>query len=204
MRTGKTTLWKNSILFIGSVVFSLFLAEFLMRVFLPHQSHREKYLRTFDAFQVLPGASQFDPELGYSLNPNLDMRFDTAEFRTSVLTNSHGFRDDEASLDDPDVVFLGDSFCFGWGVEGAETCESLFETETGLKSLNMGVPGYGTVQQFLLLQRYSEKVDVTGKTAIFLLFFNDFRDNEIPVDLLFPTLVKSGRRISFTTPREEA
>jgi hypothetical protein len=175
-----------------------------MRVLLPRQYHREKYLRTFDAVQVMPDVSHFDPELGYFTNPHLEVSFDTEEFQTRIHTNSLGFRDDEESLDNPEVLFVGDSFCFGWGVGQEETFESLFEEQTGLKSLNMGVSGYGTIQQYLLFQRYSGILDVTGKTAVFSLFYNDLGENKNPVELLFPTLVKKSRRVFFTTPLEEA
>ena len=204
MRTGGSAVWKNSLLLVSSLVFAFVLAEILMRGLLPHKYHREKYSRTFDAVQVIPGVSHFDPELGYFTHPNLDLTFETQEFRTRIRTNSQGFRDDEESLDNPEVLFVGDSFCFGWGVEQEETFENLFETQTGLKSLNMGVSGYGTIQQYLLFQRYAEILDVTGKTVVFSLFYNDLGENKNPVELLFPTLVKKGRRVFFTAPLEEA
>lgn len=51
------------------------------------------------------------------------------------------------------VVFLGDSFTFGWGVEDDEAYPSVLATEhwTDLRIINAGVSGWGLTQYYLAL-----------------------------------------------------
>ncbi len=134
-------------------------------------------MRIRDIFQHEKGNIRFDEELGFTVRPDLKVYFNTEEFRTLVTTNSMGFRDDEASMKDPAILILGDSLAFGWGVEDDEVCEKALEEMSGLKVLNMSVPGYGTFQEFLLLRRWEKTHDISGKTVLFLLYPNDLLDN---------------------------
>ena len=153
--------------------------------------------------QFVPGVHRFDPELGYITNPNLDFAYHTEEFDIQIRTNSQGYRDDEESMDSPRVVFLGDSFCFGWGVQQEETCATVFENLTGTKTLNLGISGYGTVQECLLFERACEDPRFGSPVVVVLVYANDLEDNCNLLGL-WPTLYKHERQVSFTTPSEEA
>ena len=63
---------------------------------------------------------EYDPELTYRLRPGA-CTFSELEFVTDYRINSLGVRDDEASLDGPEIIVLGDSFAMGWGVEQQES-----------------------------------------------------------------------------------
>jgi hypothetical protein len=138
------------------------------------------------------------------MNPNLDFEFNAKDFQSRIRTNSMGFRDDEESLSDPAVFLLGDSFAFGWGLEKEDACEAVLETQLGAKVLNMGVSGYNTVQEYLLLRRYADALEATGKTAVFLFYENDLMDNTSPLVGMYPAVYKTGRRVGFTKPTVEA
>lgn len=97
-------------------------------------------------------SGQFDEELFYTLKPG-SSKFKSYEFNTSYKINSLGVRDDEESLSFPKVLFLGDSFTMGWGVEQDETFAHLFEEKTGLKSLNSGICSYGTSREYRMMAR---------------------------------------------------
>ncbi len=62
----------------------------------------------------------------------------TRAFRVS--TNSHGFRDTELSNEQVDVVCVGDSVTFGWGVAEGEDYPTQIEQRLNINVLNTGVP----------------------------------------------------------------
>lgn len=160
-----------------SCVIGLLLAEIILR-FLPWQGlQRKLYLRHYNVFTYDPEKIQFDPVLGYRIRPNLNIVFDGREFSTEVSTNSAGFRDSEKALDSPGAILFGDSYCFGWGVEKEQGVEHLLEEALGFEVLNTAAPGYGTMQQWLLLKQLAEKTPLEDVLVLFLLSPNDLRDN---------------------------
>jgi hypothetical protein len=95
-----------------------------------------------------------------------------------VQNNSMGLRDAEFSLDDkPTILFLGDSFVWGLDAEANERFTDLLKPRVpDYKILAAGVSGYGTDQEYLLLQRLWPKV----RPAVVVLIFctqNDRLDN---------------------------
>lgn len=95
---------------------------------------------------------RYDPALFYTLKPGAS-RFEAPEFSTILQTNSAGFRDDEASLNYPELIFLGDSYTMGWGVGQEESFAELLENAMKVKGLNLGIPSYGTARELLSLQK---------------------------------------------------
>jgi len=97
-------------------------------------------------------SAQYDNELFYTLKPG-QSGFKSFEFNTTYRVNELGVRDDAASLDHPEVIFLGDSFTMGWGVEQDQSFPAVFEAKSGLKCLNTGVSSYGTAREMRMLAR---------------------------------------------------
>jgi len=104
---------------------------------------------------------RYDPVVKYVLAANQRGWIDDA----MATVNSLGFRGAELLFPKPAsrfrVVFVGDSVTFGMGVNDAETfpaqLELLLHTRFPGKDLdviNLGVPGYDTRQEVLLLERY--------------------------------------------------
>jgi hypothetical protein len=167
----------NSGRFFIYLVVILIAGEIGLRLLLPFEEKRTHYFLTRDVFQHTPSNIHFDSELGFFNNSNIEFIFNSPDFRTKITTNSQGFRDNEESLVNPEILFLGDSFGFGWGVEDNKTCAFFLEELTGKSVLNMGVSGFGTIQEFLLLRRFTRDRDMCGKTAVFLFCPNDLRDS---------------------------
>ena len=126
-----------------------------------------------------------DPELGWVIEPDLNYLYLLPEEKVIVKTNSHGFRDVEFAFSDfeagPRILVLGDSFMEGYSVNFEETfhrqlTKMLAERGVTADSLNFGVGGYGTLQEYLLFMREGRHY----KPDIVLLGFypgNDFRNN---------------------------
>jgi hypothetical protein len=94
-----------------------------------------------------------DPLLGWRYRPGARVRHATEDFDVEVAIGALGFRE-QASLPSraPEVLVLGDSLAFGWGVEGDRTFSALLEGGLGCSVWNLGVSGYGTDQELLLLR----------------------------------------------------
>ncbi|MCA9433848.1 MAG: hypothetical protein KC940_25225 [Candidatus Omnitrophica bacterium] len=197
-------LHSNLFLLLASILVTLLVLEAVLNWIGPTSLQVRRNENSFRSFVWNPENTRFDSELGYMTRPNLDVPFENWEYKTRVRTNSWGFRDDEESLHDPKILLLGDSYCFGWGVEDDKTVDKFVERETGEKVLNMGAPGFGTIQQFLLLQRYCGTENATGCTVVFLYYINDRIENFIPPGGGVPTLRKEDRRLLFTPASEEA
>jgi hypothetical protein len=189
---------------MGTIFLMLALIEILASLFMPESCRREMHMRNCNVFQFYREHTRFHPRLGYWTRPNLDLQFNDDEFSIHIKTNSLGFRDDEASVNGAEVLLLGDSFCFGWGVEEPQSCAAVFEASSGIQTLNMGISGYSTLQEFLLLQEYGKKHPLRGKTAFFLFYANDLQDNRAGLLGLYPSLQHSGRAWILTHPIEDA
>ncbi len=150
--------------------------ELFCRLVMPLDKKRVRYMATRNIFHMDERNVRFDNELGYVIRPGISAKLNNEEFRTSVSTNSQGFRDDEESLKDPSILMCGDSFGFGWGVNQNSCCDKYLEALSGWHTLNMGVPGYGTLQEFLALKKFADKNNIRGKTVIFLMYPNDVLD----------------------------
>jgi lysophospholipase L1-like esterase len=118
-----------------------------------------------------------DAELGWVPTPGSTATVTNAR-AIKVRHNSLGLRDDEFSLDaTPTILFLGDSFVWGLDSEADERFSDLLKSRIAShKILAAGVSGYGTDQEYLLLQKLWPQV----KPAIVVLVFctiNDRGDN---------------------------
>jgi hypothetical protein len=123
--------------------------------------------------QYVPELAHYDPKLFYRLNPG-NHRFENREFSTALSVNSMGLRDDEGSLNRPEIVFLGDSYTMGWGVEAKDCFASIVEQQTGSRTLNTGISSYGTVRELELLKQ----IDTSAlKLLVVQYSFNDFGEN---------------------------
>lgn len=95
-----------------------------------------------------------DPELGWAPIPGSSSTVTNA--RTfQAQHNSLGFRDIEFERDTrPVMLFLGDSFVWGVDAEADERFTDLLRKRIpDYRTVNAGVAGYGTDQEYLWLQR---------------------------------------------------
>lgn len=117
---------------------------------------RKLYWANLSYVQFEPDCARYDQQLGYTLRPGTCI-FESALFTTEISVNSAGLRDDEASLNAPQIIVLGDSQAMGWGVENGQTFADHIEVETGARTLNAGVSSYGTARELLMLERLDRR-----------------------------------------------
>ena len=127
-------------------------------------------------------AYDYDAELGWAPVPGSAGTI--VSFRTTHYKhNSLGLRDEEFSLDaKPTIVFLGDSFVWGLDSEANERFSDLLKPRIpDYRILAAGVSGFGTDQEYLLLQRIWPKV----KPAVVVLIFCGYNDRQDNVRSLY-------------------
>lgn len=142
--------------------------------------------------QTEPYAVQYHPYLAYTLRPGT-WQFSNPEFKNTFNVNHLGFRDDEASLEAPEVIVAGDSHAMGWGVEQQETFAQIIEQESGYKVLNMAVASYGTVREMRAL----DLIDTSRLRYLIIQYCdNDYEENK--------TFFMGKNRIEINTKEEQS
>jgi len=132
-----------------------------------------------------------DPVLGWRGKADVRMYFRRTDFNVLVENGPDGWR-----LPDPPpppnpthrVLFLGDSFTWGWGVGQGEVFTDHLQRRLppSVAVYNRGITAFGTGQEYLLLQR--ELAARHYDTVAVMFFENDLDDDVTP---------KSGRRPLF-------
>ncbi len=146
----------------------------------------EVVLRLFNTLPVhrnpLSGFHSPDPTLGWIGTPNYRGRFNGHDFDVIVEHNELGLRRSAqdrpaANSDAETIVFLGDSFTWGWGVENDEVFTEQLQNKMGktAKIYNFGVNAYGTAQELLIFDKYARLTQ--PDTVVVMFFSNDLNDN---------------------------
>jgi hypothetical protein len=114
---------------------------------------------------------------GWTLRPGRQL----VRGRTRITINSEGCRGPERGGDParPVVLLLGDSIAFGMAVDDDETFAARLSA-AGVEAVNMAVPGWGTDQELLDLQR-RRLVAAPRMVVLSVCLENDFADNHSPV-----------------------
>lgn len=120
------------------------------------------------------------------------------DFVMDVRTNSEGFRDDEFPAPEtgtPRIVFLGDSFTFGQGINVEDRMDRQLARMAdaqgmSLQTLNLGVSAWGTLQATRYVRDHFEALapDIVVLT---------FHDNDPSDDTLFLERGVSFDRVKF-------
>ena len=146
---------------------------------------------------------EYDRRLGWRNRPGASGTFFMPDSKSEVLINSVGMRDPEHEIAKPEgvhrVQFYGDSFTWGYGVDVPERMTQVFErelqgasaVESGAERryevMNFGTTGYGTDQEYLLLQRDGLAY---APDLVVLMYHNDVGD--------------VGRKVAYTWLRRPA
>ncbi|MCC6889742.1 MAG: SGNH/GDSL hydrolase family protein [Hyphomicrobiales bacterium] len=164
-------LWRDIVIQLGLVMAVLVVFELLLRAidlrFL-RAGHREGSNITL----------HHDAELGWSPIPHSSGTF-VGSRRFSITHNSIGLRDIEPPppLGSKTVLFLGDSFVWGYDVEAHERFTDVLRRALPAQAIvNAGVPGYGTDQQYLLLRRLWDRIRPDAVVLVYCVD-NDRQDN---------------------------
>lgn len=162
--------WKfNLMLLTISLIVALVLGEVILRQFFSKNLILLKEERSL--------LYQFDDRLGWFPRASSTNTF-TGSRTISVTHNSRGFRDIEhARTDKPGVVIIGDSFVWGYDVGQSERFTDILRARIPSWDIyNLGVSGYSTDQEYLLLK---QQFNYYKPRLVFLVFctMNDDEDN---------------------------
>ena len=122
--------------------------------------------------------SQYDQLLGWKGVPGGEAEFTTVNNSIWLTHNSDGFRDieHENSGNKPSIVFLGDSFTWGYEVEFDEMFVNLVRNKLpNYEIFNLAHRGYGTDQELLTFTQWYE--DQPLKVVILMFSENDVEEN---------------------------
>lgn len=162
-----------------SLMIALLIAEMVVRVYLPFT------IEVRPLYGVSPVRKIF-------FVPGFEGTRQTEEYAYTITANSLGRRDIEWTqemLDDPDnIVFIGDSFVMGAGVENEDTLPTLLErafAEEGQdrEVFNFGIGGAISIPEYLELLEESISVGIQSKLVLVGVFIgNDFHKGAVAVD----------------------
>lgn len=119
---------------------------------------------------------QYNDEIGWVGKPDIDTYYKNIH----VVNNDFGFRDINHNYKEKNkkrIMFIGDSFCWGYGVNQDKIFVELLRNKlTEYELFNCGVSGYGTDQEYILLKKY---YDIIKPDIVFLIFccMNDNGEN---------------------------
>lgn len=158
----------NMLLTLGAVLLCLLVIETAVRL-----TYKDLLVVQKEERALL---HRYDETLGWVPLPGVSEKF-TATRTISVTHNSRGFRDIEHRLEPGKrILFIGDSFVWGFDVEQHERFTELLRMKLpDWQIYNLGVSGYGTDQEFLLLQ---SQFDDYRPDVVFLVFCTDNDDND--------------------------
>jgi hypothetical protein len=158
----------NLITLTITIIICLLILELLTRIFM------------YQDPVSYPPINEYDKDLCFKMKPNINVTFRTREFEISMATNAFGFREEKEAFQGKSIMFLGDSFTCGHGVQYNETyvylAEDMLKEEGYFYSLyNFGVGGYGTMQQRKIAEKYI--ADIKPEVVMLAFYANDPRDN---------------------------
>jgi len=140
-------------------------------------------VRLYSLF-FFPRMMQLDDELGWKHVPNVSKEFENElGERVTVVQNAYGDRGPERPLGKTPgkyrILVVGDSFTEGVQVGEDDLFTAVLErSDPHLEVLNTGVGGYGTVQEYLYLERTGLKHN--PDLVLLMVFDNDLTDNCLP------------------------
>jgi hypothetical protein len=123
---------------------------------------------------------EHDDELGWKLQPDLEAPSSGLDFAVTVRTDAMGLRTsgrtDGWRRASHRLLVAGDSFAFGWGVEGDQMISARLQDGLAARGvqtavLTAGVPGYSTDQEYLLWRRLEPQL--RPEVVVLLLSGND-------------------------------
>ena len=127
------------------------------------------------------------PYIGYLHKPNNPLIIAGKDFRAVHQTGEHGFRNVSSSPERADIVALGDSLTFGYGVEDDQAWPALLAHDLQLNHvINLGLIGAGPQQYLRVYETFG--VQLRPRILLVGLFIgNDFWDAD-----LFDRWLRSG------------
>lgn len=167
---GRKSWVTNILIILVSLLTALIMVEMILRY-----SFKELQVIANDERSTI---YRYDSALGWFPKEGFEGYFKGMSRMVSVKNNSRGFRDVEHIISNkPVMLFIGDSFVWGYDVEAEERfTERLRKRIPGWDIYNLGVSGYGTDQEYLLLK---DQIGYYKPKVVFLIMCigNDLHDN---------------------------
>ncbi|GAB5450652.1 MAG: hypothetical protein Hals2KO_09800 [Halioglobus sp.] len=128
-----------------------------------------------------------DEKLGWRAAPNYRFTGELLDaagepYHVRARTDERGFRafGDPAVKDRAKLMFIGDSFTHARHVSDENTYFSVLGEQLSAEVFALGVGGYGTLQQYLMLDSYLD--EITPDAVIIQLCPNDFINNSFQLE----------------------
>lgn len=169
----------NTLLMLGVILISILAVEGVLRLFpalLPAAVHREHQLND-------PGKMGLShPYIGHLHTPNNALVIPNPDFDAVHHTDGHGFRNAWPWPKTADIVTLGDSLTFGYGVEDADTWPAIIDRALPhLRVVNLGLIGASPEQYVRVYETFGAPLE--PKVVIVGIYpDNDFWDAELFAD----------------------
>ncbi len=157
----------NILLFLASTLFSLLMVVLVMEV--RYFIKMQKYV----SYTWHDPNTRFDSELGWS--PISNTRVSFPEWGT-LSSNSQGFRSPEIDQNKKQIIILGDSVAWGFGVSDTETFPYLLNEKVANMNYqvsNLAVSGYDLGQYYLFLKRHINKFNNLKQVVLVICTQND-------------------------------
>ncbi len=130
------------------------------------------------------------PTLGWVLEPGVTYSNRLLETTARVTYNVEGWRDLDRTIENPArrfrILVLGDSFMEAYSVNLDRAFHQQMQTLAGeaghrLETINLGVGGYGTLQEYLAFREMGQRY---GADLVLLGFYvaNDVRNNSLELE----------------------
>ena len=157
----------TALLILLSAVLGIWLAEGLTRLFLPAFDPSGQFDFSHHVGDLALGA------------PGTEARQakNTGDFDVLVRINRHGLRHahDIATAPDSDILVVGDSVAWGWGVETRERFSDLVQSLTGRRTFNVSAPT--DIDGYAALLAHARSLGATiGQVVIAVSMETDLRD----------------------------
>ena len=160
---------KSAALAATSVLLCVVLAELFVRGCIPIRN-------------IGPSFTVYDAQYGKKLKPNESIVRIAPEFTMTLSTNSLGHRGPEPEKGGPSILFLGDSFTMGYGVNDGEEFPSLVREALSNRSdgsvplvVNAGIGDSGNGRWIIFLRAEARRYE--PQLVVLQVHDNDFGDN---------------------------
>ena len=167
-------LFINLLILVVSLCVVVVIAELTLPLMKSRNIEEAVYQARRPVVQGIYGA--YHPQLGYTLQKNLRhvRQYYPGQLNYTVDTNSDGFRgpDWDLSASRKNIVILGDSFAFGWGVQWEETIGKILErnlqkNDPTYQVINLAMPGWDID---LIIRSFELYKDILKPVAVVYVF----------------------------------
>ncbi len=167
----------NLLLALASVLFTLGALELVLRLkpsLMPEEAQLRIHWRQMADADT--AKSRPDPYLGYLYPAGAHSNLAQTNVRFAFQMDSHGFRNIGTWPARADVVAVGDSWVFSYGVNDSETWTHQVEQSLpGTRVINLGMSGFGPEQYTRAYERYGAPLH--PKVLLYGIFAgNDLKD----------------------------